>query len=103
MNKVAGAIALTWLAGNAYAGGMMDVVMPDHVLTVIGLGFGVLPDYLGSDDNTWGIAPYFHQMSKALDLNLGAGTTTTSASMQPTSAPRGCLSTALTVAGTRTS
>jgi outer membrane protein len=36
----------------------------ENVPTVIGLGIGVLPDYLGSDDYTMGVAPLFRYTFK---------------------------------------
>ncbi|MGD9947188.1 MAG: MipA/OmpV family protein [Desulfobulbus sp.] len=43
---------------NASAGGMLELNM-ETVPTVFGLAVGVLPDYSGSDDYTFGIAPMF--------------------------------------------
>lgn len=41
----------------AKAGGTIDLNF-ENIPTIIGLGFGMLPDYSGSDDYTWGIAPF---------------------------------------------
>ena len=41
----------------AKAAGFIDLNF-ENVPTIIGLGVGMLPDYSGSDDYTWGIAPF---------------------------------------------
>jgi outer membrane protein len=74
------AVACAFSSG-ACAGGMVDALMPEHAPNVIGLGIGVVPDYLGSDDNTVGVAPmaryqfkgsdrYVLLMANELDVNL---------------------------------
>jgi len=42
----------------ANAGGFIDLNF-ENVPTIIGLGVGILPDYSGSDDYTYGVAPFF--------------------------------------------
>ena len=58
------AVACVLSGGSAYAGGMMDAVMPDYAPHVIGLAVGTVPDYLGSDDNTVGVAPMLRYQFK---------------------------------------
>jgi outer membrane protein len=57
IKKLSLAVACVLSGGSAYAGGMMDALMPDHAPNLIGLAVGVVPDYLGSDDTTVGVAP----------------------------------------------
>lgn len=67
--------------GSAFASGMMEAMMPDHAPNLIGLAVGSVPDYLGSDDNTVGVAPmaryqfkgserFIMLMANELDVNL---------------------------------
>jgi outer membrane protein len=60
---------------------MMEAMMPDHAPNLIGLAVGSVPDYLGSDDNTVGVAPmaryqfkgsnrFVVLMANEVDLNL---------------------------------
>jgi outer membrane protein len=68
-------------SGAVLAGGMADAIMPEHAPQIIGLGVGVLPDYLGSDDEIVGVAPmaryqfkdsnrYVLLMANELNVNL---------------------------------
>ncbi|OGU19852.1 MAG: hypothetical protein A2580_15255 [Hydrogenophilales bacterium RIFOXYD1_FULL_62_11] len=57
IKKLGVAVACVLSGSSAFADGMMDAVMPEHVPLVIGAAVGVLPDYLGSDDTTVGVAP----------------------------------------------
>jgi len=43
---------------NALAAGVVDLNI-ENVPNVIGLGIGIVPDYRGSDDYTFGVAPFF--------------------------------------------
>lgn len=43
---------------SATAGGVIELNM-ENMPNIIGMGVGALPDYRGSDDYTWGVAPSF--------------------------------------------
>ena len=57
IKKLGFAVACALSAGSAAGSGMMDAVMPDYAPNAIGIAVGSVPDYLGSDDNTVGVAP----------------------------------------------
>lgn len=68
-------------SSSAYSGGMADAFMPEHVPNIIGVGVGMVPDYMGSDDYTAGVAPmaryqfdgtdrFILLMANELDVNL---------------------------------
>jgi MipA family protein len=58
---LAAGAALATLSAGAQAQGFLEI---DNVPTFIGAAVGVLPDYRGSDEYTWGIAPYFRYQFK---------------------------------------
>jgi outer membrane protein len=81
IKKLSLAVACVVSAGSAGASGMMEAMMPDHAPNLIGVAVGSVPDYLGSDDNTVGVAPmaryqfkgsnrYVVLMANEVDLNL---------------------------------
>lgn len=81
IKKLSLAVACVVSAGTAGASGMMEAMMPDHAPNLIGLAVGSVPDYLGSDDNTVGVAPmaryqfkdsnrFVVLMANEVDLNL---------------------------------
>ena len=66
----AAALATASLNASAQAGFSLEL---ESIPTVIGAGVGSVPDYKGSSNNTWGIAPYFrHQFAgeRYIQLNV---------------------------------